>query len=261
VDEFDDFQDIENPEKELARLDRVIAQYRLIVRTTSDLAQQDRAKEKLKALRSHRKKLIRMFDLEPKEQEDDQVEARERASRRFLGIILREGVEKTISDPEVNKLTLYLRFFDAEFLSIFSERKLRLDFQHSLERDAFFQRLQDTLKKMKDLEDELEIVESNRTGQSDIGERKKRVMRMKRALTIEASRLFNSIVRFAAELVKDIEEEGLKCLNGNEIIRFEELEGKRYLEGKTIKEALMLMRDFALEVIEYLNIPDFYGQE
>jgi hypothetical protein len=136
-----------------------------------------------------------------------------------------------------------------------------LDFQHSLERDAFFQRFQDVLKKLQDLQEELEIVESHRTGQSDVGERKKRILRMKRALTIEANRLFYAIVRFAQELIRDIEEEGLKCLNGNETIRFDEFEGKRYLEGKKISESLELMRDFSLEVIEYLNIPDFYTQE
>jgi hypothetical protein len=263
--DFDDIgspEDIENPEEELRKINRVITQYSLVLRTTLDISQQERAKQKLKNLRAYKKKLLQVYDLKNDKVESlAAVKSDAKQSRRYLGEIIRQGIEKSITDPEMNKLNLYLGFFDQEFLMIFSERKMRLDFQHSLERDSYYHRFQEILRKMRDFQDELEQVEEKDARAEDKVEKKKRILRMKRALTIEANRLFGSVVRFAGELVDDIEKEGLKCLNGNDIIHFDDIEGSRHLSGKKLREALEDIGEFGQEVIEFLNIPDFYVQE
>ena len=255
-------EDIENPEEELRKINRVIAQYALVLRTTSDLSQQDRAKQKLATLRAYQKKLLQVYDLEEGEitkSASSIVETKQ--SRKYLSEILRQGINETIADPEMNKLKLYLEFFDREFLMIFSERKMRLDFQHSLERDSYYHRFQDTLRKMRDFHDELQQIEETEKRAEGKGEKKKRILRMKRVLTIEANRLFGSVVRFADELVMDIENDGLKCLNGNDSVHFDDIEGKKYLDGRKLNEALQSISEFSQEVIEFLNVPDFYIEE
>ncbi len=255
-------EEIGDPEEELRKINRVISQYALVLRTTSDLSQQDRAKQKLATLRAYRKKLLQVYELDD---DDNTASASSKAdskqSRKYLGEIIRQGIDETISDPEMNKLNLYLDFFDREFLMIFSERKMRLDFQHSLERDSYYHRFQGTLRKMRDFRDELEQIKETEERAGEKGERKKRILRMKRVLTIEADRLFDSVVRFTGELVMDIENDGLKCLNGNDSVYLDDVEGKKYLEGRKLNEALQSIREFSQEVIEFLNVPDFYIEE
>jgi len=255
-------EDIENPEEELRKINKVITQYTLVLRTTSDLSQQDRAKQKLATLRAYKQKLLQVYDLEEGENPKSTSSiADTKKSRKYLSEILRQGINETISDPEMNKLKLYLEFFDREFLMIFSERKMRLDFQHSLERDSYYHRFQDILRKMRDFRDELQQIEKSEKRAEDNVEKKKRILRMKRVLTIEANRMFGSVVRFADELVMDIENDGLKCLNGNASVHFDDIEGKKYLDGRKLYEALQSISEFSQEVIEFLNVPDFYIEE
>lgn len=255
-------EEIENPEEELRKINKVISQYALVLRTTLDLSQQDRARQKLATLRAYKKKLLQVYELEDDVDTDSEsFDADSKQSREYLSEIIRQGIDETITDPEMNKLMLYLNFFDREFLMIFSERKMRLDFQHSLERDSYYHRFQETLRKMRDFHDELEQIEETEKRAGEKGEKKKRILRMKRVLTIEANRLFNSVVRFTDELVMDIENDGLKCLNGNESVHFDDIEGKKYLEGRKLREALESIRGFSQEVIEFLDVPDFDIEE
>ena len=131
----------------------------------------------------------------------------------------------------------------------------------TLERDSYYHRFQDILRKMRDFHDELQQIEETEKRAEGKGEKKKRILRMKRVLTIEANRLFGSVIRFADELVMDIENDGLKCLNGNDSVHFDDMEGKRYLDGRKLNEALQSISEFSQEVIEFLNVPDFYIEE
>ena len=161
----------------------------------------------------------------------------------------------------MNRLSLYLRFFDREFLVVFSERKMKLDFQHSLERDSYYHRFQEALRKLTDFEGELERLAQGAQRMEDKLEMKRRISKMKRALTVDANKIFNSVLSFSTELISDIAEDGLKCLNSDEPIHFDRIEGYRYLEGKQVKGALEVLKEFALEVIDFLNIPNFNTQE
>ncbi len=263
--DFDDIEfpeDVENPEEELRKINRVIVQYALVLRSTSDLSQQDRAKQKLAALRAYKKKLLQVYDIENDENTklvSSNVDTKQ--SRKYLSEILKQGINEAITDPEMNKLKLYLEFFDREFLMIFSERKMRLDFQHSLERDSYYHRFQDTLRKMRDFHDELQQIEEVEKRAEDKVEKKKRILRMKRVLTIEANRLFGAVARFVEELDMDIENDGLKCLNGKDLVHFDDIEGKKFLDGRKLKEALQSISEFSHEVREFLNVPDFYIEE
>lgn len=258
---MDPIDSIENPEEELKKINKVITQYTLVLKTTTDAAQQKRVKQKLVSLREYREKLIQVCEPLKAQDEESAPSEPKQPPLKYLGYIVREGIERPIRDQEVNRLSLYLKFFDRELLVVFSERKMRLDFQHSLERDTFYLRFQEAQRKLTDFEEELKRSEEEESKIEDKLERKRRISKMKRALTVEANRFFTAILTFASELVTDIAEDGLKCLNGNGTIHLDEIERKSYLEGKTVKEALEIIQEFSLEVIDFLNVPDFNIQE
>ncbi|MBE3063929.1 MAG: hypothetical protein IMZ69_02785, partial [Spirochaetes bacterium] len=80
-------------------------------------------------------------------------------------------------------------------------------------------------------------------------------------IAVEASRFFRSIERFTKELVEDANGDGVKCLNAGREIAFDEIEGKKSLEGKNVLEALGELGALAAEVVAFLNIPEIETQE
>ena len=66
---------------------------------------------------------------------------------------------------------------------------------------------------------------------------------------------------FADALAEDAQGDAVKCLNCDAEISFDSIEGRRALQGRRVADALEDLRDFALEAIAYLNIPEIDSQE
>ena len=97
LDDIEFPEDIENPEEELRKINRVIVQYALVLRSTSDLSQQDRAKQKLATLRAYKKKLLQVYDLENDENTkpaSSNVDTKQ--SRKYLSEILKHRDNRKI---------------------------------------------------------------------------------------------------------------------------------------------------------------------
>ena len=219
--------------------------------------------EKLKSLRAYREKLRRTFDVSEEPRRADS-EAPADPLERFSYLALARslcGPEADESDRETAALTTYLRCFGDEFLVLLSERKLKLDFKYSLDRDGFYGRYQDLQRKVDDLRQEILRAERGEHRPELREEARKRAFKMHRAVAGEVHRFFKMIVGFASDLIEDVETDGFKCLNGSEVVRFDAVEGKRHLNGVRVLGALKQMRGYAAEVIEFLNIPDFEAQE
>lgn len=252
-----------NPEQELAKLERVIGQYELILRTAVDSAQRGRVLEKLKSLRAYRDKLLRTFEVSqrsPAEEPEGPGDPFERYAYLALARSLC-GPEDAEGDRETAALAVYLECFAAEFLVLLSERQLKLDFKYSLDRDGFYRRYQELDRKLEDLRQEILKAERGEHRPELREEAHKRAFKMQRSVVVEAHRFFKAVAGFAADLIDDIETEGFKCLNGKDIVRFEAVEGKRHLGGVRVLDALKQMRGYATEVVEFLNIPEFEAQE
>jgi len=78
---------------------------------------------------------------------------------------------------------------------------------------------------------------------------------------VEADKFMRSVARFSGVLVTDIEAGGLICLNADDTLRFDRLEGKRFFEGERVHGALKELKNFALEVIDFLNVPQIESRE
>jgi hypothetical protein len=70
-----------------------------------------------------------------------------------------------------------------------------------------------------------------------------------------------SVARFTGVLVTDIEAGGLICLNADDTLHFDRIEGKRSFEGRNVHEALKELKNFAREVVDFLNVPQIESRE
>jgi hypothetical protein len=247
------------PVDELRKLNKLIRQFEVVYRSSGDPAQRDRVGVEIKKLKVYREKLEKFHQIDPnalpEEEVSDQMELRP-----FLwGMVEKDRQVVACKDREIYHVSLYLRFFERDFLSILSETRLKLDFKHSLERDSFYHRFESLRKRLEDFEEE--AIRMSRSGEGLEADLKLRSFKKKRNLTIEADRFFRSLHGFSDELIKDLEQDGMKCLNGEEVIQFEKIEGRRYLEGVQVKDALKRLKDLSDEVVQYLNIPQFKVQE
>ncbi len=252
-----------NPEQDLAKLERVIGQYELVLRTAVDSAQRGRVLDKLKSLRAYRERLLRTFELaEPAEAEEPESSADPYERYAYLALARSLcGPEDPEGDRETAALTTYFTCFGAEFLVLLSERQLKLDFKYSLDRDAFYRRYQELDRKLADLREEILKAERGEHRPELREEAHKRAFKMQRSVVVEAHRFFKAVAGFAGDLIEDIETEGFKCLNGKATVRFEAVEGRRHLAGVRVLDALKQMRGYAAEVVDFLNVPDFEAQE
>jgi hypothetical protein len=137
---------------------------------------------------------------------------------------------------------------------------LRLDFQHSLERDSYYSRFQELSRKLEDILLEIERSENAVRAEEKLDLRK-RIARMSRVLSVEADKYFKAVIRFVTVLIEDLDQGGVKCLNGDEPIEFDKIEGERYLEGETVYNALVKSREFSTELLNFLDVPEFEQRE
>ncbi len=264
------------PEEELARLNLVIRQYESVYKTTSDKERRQRVEKELKELKKHREQIlaVNVVEPEPQAEEDSSTDLSafpllERLVNREASLDPQKRVpilwprdeNPSTAQQEVYHLMLYMKWFREEFLPFLTEKRLKLDFKFSLDRDGFYARFQDVERKLDGFREETARIQASSAGHDMEIEMKKRVGKLKREIEADAAKLFHAVRGFARELSEDALGEGVKCLNGNERIEFDRIEGKRALEGRTVRGALDDMARLGSEIERYLNVPDIDGQE
>ena len=257
------------PEEELKALNRTIRQFESVYKSTGDPSQKARVNKELNKLRTYREKLKSFHEFDP-EVLSEPPHPDEWEGLAYLKTILERTGKKSsannhvyedgFDDRELHYLFLYLDFFEEEFLSILSETKLKLDFKHSLERDSFYHRFENLRRVMDNVHEDSSTVDLY-SGQQHEEDMRKRSFKTKRNVIVEADKFLRSVVRFAGALVEDIEAGGLTCLNADDRLRFDKIEGKRFFEGRGVAEALVELKAFAREVIEFLNVPQIDSRE
>jgi hypothetical protein len=265
------------PEEELARLNRVIHQFESVYKTTSDSEQRVRVEKQLRELRNYREKIlaVNVIDMsavqETAEKPDHMAEfpfldgliAREASLPRQqrLGLLWARDASPTQTQQEVFHLMLYAKWFRDEFLPFLTEKRLKLDFKFSLDRDAFYARFQDLERKLDHFREENARLTEGVVSREMELELRKRITKLKRETEADAGKLFQALLAFARELQEDAHGEGVKCLNGREHIAFDSIEGRRALQGWVVRDALEELSRLASEVRTYLNVPDIETQE
>jgi hypothetical protein len=265
------------PEEELKKLNRLIRQYETIYRTATDGEQRERVGKELKQLQSYRDKILAVNVIDGKELEEPPEGTEELDDfpilKRLAAEADRREAEKSISKRNqgsaalspaqraVFYISLYKEYFAKEFIPFLTETRLKLDFKFSMERDSFYRRFQDLERKIVDYQDEYRRLSSGIFTKEMELEVRKRAFKLERILEADASKFFRAVSRFCTELVEDARTDGVKCLNGDDEINFDKIEGKRLLAGETVVRALEELGVLAEEAIEYLNVPELESQE
>jgi hypothetical protein len=265
------------PEEEVKRLNKLIRQYETVYRTTPDGGQKERVERQLKELRDYRDKILAVNVIQEQDLEEQAAGVDPLAAAPLLRDIAtrnaalppREAVPPfaepdatpTTSQLEMFHLALYLKYFEKEYLPFLTEGQLKLDFKYSMDRDAFYNGLQALGRKMTEYRGEnRRLLEGQVSRDMDL-EVRKRNIKLTRLIQGDAARFFRAVQRFCRDLEEDAHGDMVKCLNCNGVIRFDEIEGRRVLQGRTVGGALMELRLFVTEAIAYLNVPEIEGQE
>jgi len=240
------------PENELAQIDKAIIKYQVMLKSINDPLQRKIYETRIQELKASRGQIDNSGVLKKREGFPKQ-EIRKSILAEIMATVNKKDYS---TDEEINALCIYLHFFYNEFLSIFSERKMKLDFKFSLVRDNFHYLYQELAR---DRDDYLEDVNRSKQGklQKDMQlEFKRRTMQRKRNFLIEAYKFFKELEKFTYVILNDLKGSELICLNGDNIINFDLVEEKRYLEGYTIRDGMQKLYHFITELIDFLNIPD-----
>jgi len=265
------------PEEEVKGLNKLIKQYETVYRTTPDADQKVRVERQLKDLRSYREKIltvnvIREQDLEEEVSGEDPLEH----VPQLKALLAKNSTDSpaeavapfttgdsppTTAQEEMFHLALYVRQYEREFLPFLTEKQLKLDFTHSLDRDAFYNSFQAIQRKISGYRDESRRLAEGLVSRDMELEIRKRTLKLTRLIQAEAARFFRSIERFCGILIEDAHGDMVKCLNCSGVISFDSIEGARLLQGRTVGGALGDLREFAAEAVAFLNIPDIESQE
>jgi hypothetical protein len=264
------------PEEEVKGLNKLIRQYETVYRTTPDADQRERVERQLKDLRGYRDKILAVNVINTQELEEALPEQDEFAAAPLLRQLVaenalnpREGIipfaapdaGPTTAQKEMFHLCLYARHFEKEFLPFLAEKQLKLDFKYSLDRDGFYSSYQSLQRRIVSYREENKRLAEGMVSRDMEMEVRKRAIKLVRLIEADAARFFRALEVFADDLVEDGHGDGVKCTNCDEEISFDSIEGRRALQGRKVADALGDLRDFALEAIAYLNIPEIDSQE
>lgn len=243
-----------NPNDELAQIDKAIIKYQILLKSAKDHVQREIYEKRINELKASRNEIRDLHNVNKK----SKINYVENVNNKsfITEIMATERKQEYANDSEVNILFHYLNFFYQEFLSVFSERKMRLDFKFSLERDKFHHLYQELTRHLKDYQDEVYRLKQGKFSREMQLELKHRNMQKKRNILIETDRFFKRLEKFLYEILNDLNGDELICLNGDDIINFDFIEEKRYLEGFTVRDGMHKLYNFVIEVIGFLNIPD-----
>lgn len=249
------------PEEELKKLNHFIHQYETVYRTTKSDEQRDRVAKQLKELRSARQAIldVNFIDMEALQQAEALEEFKH--LRRLLHAESRRSPTErleplTPAQEEIFNLMLYTQFFKSELLPILTEKRLKLDYKFSLDRSGFYTTFSDLTRRLDDFRKENARLSSGTVSREIDMEIHRRNDKLKRQTKSDAAKFFRSVRGFCEELIEDADGDGVKCLNGGEEISFEDIEGKRLLEGRSVRDALVVLAGFASEVVAYLKVPE-----
>jgi hypothetical protein len=206
--------------EELKQINNALKQYEIVLKTTKDAAQKQRVSRELVKLKEYREKFEHVYSVI--DEDDNEPEESEFEGYAFLRQNVSILSNTIIHDQEINSIISIQKFFEKEFLTFLTERKLKLDFKYSLERDGFYHLFQDLMKRIQDFEEEVKIINTGKYKDNALTEIKNRRLRKRRVLIIETDKLFRRCRHFTEEILKDIEKSGVACLNHDDVILVQE---------------------------------------
>lgn len=245
-------------EEEVERLSKAILQFHGILKTTRKAAVLARTKEEIKTLSEKLDRLRPGASIELLRSNQSPQTAKASDKIDNMKVISRypiKPVHVACSDNAVNVIAMMIKAWDTDFSSALSEKHVQLYFSHAAERDSHF-RLYDTISRsldglIKSYEDFHSAPDNEYKQQFwDAKERNSR------QFLNESVGHLNKIKEFWQSLDDDIRSGGTTCLNKTETILMDrQYEGKSFLDGKMVEEAISLAATFYKEGLSLINLP------
>ncbi len=200
-----------------------------------------------------RKYNIREEDLLSYE-EDCQMEKKEYKILRNVPVFPLSEYSK---NAEINSVWSYLSFFGREYLGFLSSQNLKLDYSHSYQRDKFFGDYNELVKKFEDYNKILEQLENTKDGGNKLYRERLISVETKeyRNLIIKTGKFLYELLAFIESIFKSEKDGETVMLEPDRIVK---IDGEfSNIEGLKAKDALLDLRQFTMEFIDFLKMPKF----
>ena len=249
---------LEDPEKEYDKLLSSIATLKTILKGSANTSQNMPLIEKIQKLEKQKMQLEQVYSIKQNESNEELPESDTFPilSNIFTRFNKTEIAEK-ITDTEAKSLYIYLLHFDKEFLCFFNKKKMKLDVKYSIDRDGVYDQFTKLYRLFEDYAGENSRYQNDEYSKQMQNEFLQRIGKMKHSIFIQANTFFSQLYDFAEDLISDLGKDAILCLNGDEVLDFSGYTIKSFLNNLTVKNALIKLHEYSLEVVEYINIPDF----
>ncbi len=255
---------LSNPEEEYKAADKSIDELTKLLKLTEAPDRKQVLQKEINRLIKLKKQLSSVFEIDndfelpelDQEAPENELKILERITDRYGDDPEMAGLR--LLSPSVRSLFAYMFYFEKEILCLFSEKKMKLDFTHSIERDSFYNKFNHVNRKMEDFIKESERINNTNLKDDYEFDTKLRKQKMQQILYIEIDKFFVNLNMFLEEILEDIDSSGYVCLNNADILHFDT---KTDLSGLVIRDAVVLVQEFISEVVKFLNIPEFMRKE
>ncbi len=160
-------------------------------------------------------------------------------------------------DRDMRAATLYVHYFEQEFVGMFTVRKMRLDVKYSVERDTFYDLLNQATRSLDNFRTEADRIAEGSYAKQYEAEILKRKVEMQHVVLGEIDWFFRKLRRFTKDLLTDLEGDRLLCQNPNDPLEYAAMDHEKLLRGRTVVQGIEALHAYAVEAVEYLDIPDF----
>lgn len=254
------------------KLEQIKHQLELIYKTSTDPNRRNRIEEELKKVIQDLKKLqegtlkeedlykyefYRKGDLELEEYEgktiDDFPILRNIPLRPLSS---RKDIKDWIKDDEAQYLYSFIKFFEEQYLPLFTPKILSLEYSHAMKLDQFYYEF---TKLEIDLRKYVEMLENIYSTDNENYVREMTKLKRKRyiELVTKAGQFFHNLQEFLEEILELYRKGEGVIMEPNKVIQLSKEEEHLTANGLTVVAFLEDMLEFTKEIIEFLNLPRF----
>lgn len=251
-----------NMEEKARQIVRSIRALEGVYKTTPDPNQRERVKSDLKLLRDKLSEIYPNADLKELIEAistDDQVVklngTSEMAHSEYLKEIVIEKVSNFRDDKDINFAASVFKHFSDKIWGVISDQYTKLDYSHSLERDAIYRKLDECQRALKIFQQTVEDIERANSN-AHVSQLNLMRMRQGRVFLMDLYDFFKYVNEFVAKILADTEFGGTMVLNADDKITYAKYDVNKTFEGLTVKESLRYLKGFVQDVLKIIKVPD-----
>ena len=174
---------------------------------------------------------------------------------KYLKLIKIKKYKESNPEHDLDYISSIINFLNEEFWGTISDYNLKLDFNHSMIRDNFYGDLHNIDNLIKNYADIVDFASRSDTNKSYKDKLLQTKAKEYRNLILRIGEFLKKLYSFVSMLLDDRSQGGNIILNPDSALEFDNFHGKKILAGVTVLEGLVCLRDFILEICEFLNIP------